>query len=371
MPSSSTTENARSPLDDLADAEALTRDGRADEALRRLDALREAGRSGLLLDSMRVRALIASGDAEGACAAARETSLLYPETAMAALVLGEAFLAAEHLAVAIGEFHRALRIDPANAAARAALGKAWLAAGEPDKAEDALSGIAPQDAPPDIADMYAEIAAMRARPRADPRYVRHLFDEFSSDYDARMLGPLSYGAPQILRRMAEMMGVTGKLAICDLGCGTGLAGVTFADLASRLDGVDLSPAMIAKAQERGLYNELRVGDLETVLAEDGKAYDLLIAADTLVYLGDLARLFAAAKTRLTQDGLFLFTVERKDGDDYEIGPKRRWRHSESYLRGAAEAAGLTVAGLLECHPRSEAGKPVEGYAVALAPYTNG
>ena len=54
-----------------------------------------------------------------------------------------------------------------------------------------------------------------------------------------------------------------------------------------------------------------------------------------------------------------------DAKGFELGPKRRWRHSESYLRSAAAAAGLDVAGLLECVPRTEAGKPVEGYAVAL------
>ena len=39
---------------------------------------------------------------------------------------------------------------------------------------------------------------------------------------------------------------------CDLGCGTGLAGVAFKDMAKRLDGMDLSPAMIAKAASSGI-----------------------------------------------------------------------------------------------------------------------
>jgi hypothetical protein len=35
------------------------------------------------------------------------------------------------------------------------------------------------------------------------------------------------------------------------------------------------------------------------------------------------------------------------------------------LRAQAAATGFEVAGFLECQPRTEAGKPVEGYAVAL------
>ena len=56
-----------------------------------------------------------------------------------------------------------------------------------------------------------------------------------------------------------------ELAILDLGCGTGLAGAAFKPLAARLDGVDLSPAMIEKARARQIYDHLQVADLQTAL----------------------------------------------------------------------------------------------------------
>ena len=146
-----------------------------------------------------------------------------------------------------------------------------------------------------------------------------------------------------------------------------LAGQAFKPLAARLDGVDLSPAMIEKARARRIYDDLAVADLESALAAPGPAYDLILAADTLVYLGDLRAVFEGARKRLGPDGYFLFTTEAASGNGFELGPKRRWRHSDAYLRATAEAAGLSVAGLVAAAPRHEANQPVDGFAVALTP----
>lgn len=370
MSSSSTTASAglHPDGDPLAEAERLMAEGRADQAAGLLDRAHSEGRGGLLLWVARVKARLALGEMASALALAREASQLFPGVALAACTLGEALAKNGRLAAAIAEYQRALRLDPNCAAARYGLGAAWLEAGEADKAADAFEALDPAYAPGDLAAKHDEIAQMRVRPRADPRYVRHLFDQFSRDYDTRMLGELHYSAPQMLRRMAELIGLSARapLDILDLGCGTGLCGEIFADLAGRLDGVDLSPGMLDKAKARGVYDDLMLGDLETVLQAQGRNYDLILAADTLVYLGDLGKVFAGAAKRLSQDGVFLFTVERKDGGGFELGPKRRWRHSESYLRDLARVCGFDVAGFLDCEPRSEAGMPVGGYAVALA-----
>ena len=125
--------------------------------------------------------------------------------------------------------------------------------------------------------------------------------------------------------------------------------------------------MIEKARARGIYADLAVADIETFLESDGRLYDLILAADTLVYLGDLARVFAGVRHRLKPDGFFLFTTEKAEGEGFELGPKRRWRHSEAYLRAAADAAGLDISGLMAASPRNEANMPVDGFAVALTP----
>lgn len=352
----------------MEEAERLIAQGRAGEAAARLSALMTEGRGGLLTRLLLARARLLAGEGEGALALARETAQLHPGVASAALALGETLLATGKLPPAIAEFQRALRIDPNLAKAVFLLGCAWLEAGEAERALAEFARIADDEPAGLLAAKIAEAEAMRAAPRSDPRYVRHLFDQFSHDYDSRMTGHLAYRAPAILSELAELtMGPREGLDILDLGCGTGLAGVAFADRAARIDGVDLSPAMIEKARARGLYADLAMADLETYLERTSREYDLVLAADTLVYLGDLARVFAETRRRLKPDGFFLFTVEKKEGDGYELGPKRRWRHSEIYLRATAKAAGLDVAGFMSASPRNEANVPVEGFAVALAP----
>jgi len=348
--------------DPIEAAEALIAGGKAGQAANDLRVRLQAGRGGLLARLTLIKALLADGDTPAALAEAREAASLNPDAAPAILALGEALLAAEALPTAIAELQRALRLDPALERARELIAAAWLKAGEADKALENLRAL---ENPP--AGMVAACEAIKAQPRSDPGYVRYLFDQFSIDYDERMIGHLAYAAPQILFDLAAMV-MPGRenLSVLDLGCGTGLAGAVFKPLASRLDGVDLSPAMIEKARTRQIYDHLDVRDLEAALTAPGPHYDLILAADTLVYLGDLEAVFRATHARLHEDGYFLFTVEKAQGEGFELGPKRRWRHSEAYLRALAQTFGFTVAGLVAAAPRREANQPVEGFAVALA-----
>ena len=205
--------------------------------------------------------------------------------------------------------------------------------------------------------MIAACETIKAAPRSDPGYVRHLFDQFSADYDQRMIGQLAYAAPQILLGLAGMvMPGRAQMSVLDLGCGTGLAGMAFKPMAARLDGVDLSPAMIAKARARSIYDRLEVADLESALAAPGPCYDLILAADTLVYLGDLVKVFKAASPPCC--GRLLPVQWKRRQGWVRVGPKRRWRHSEGYLRHLAEETGFSVAGLVSAAPPGS--KPAGG-----------
>src|SRR5207248_528835 len=163
--------------------EALIARGEAGRAAELLRSWRRNGHGGILADLVLVRALVASGDGARAVEVARELALAHPQVASAALALGRAFANIDQLPLAIAELQRALRIDPSYAEARAALAEAWLYAGEPNRALEALAQLE-DDASPGLADLISRANGMRLQARSDPGYVRHLFDQFSTSYDA-------------------------------------------------------------------------------------------------------------------------------------------------------------------------------------------
>ncbi|MBX9634417.1 MAG: methyltransferase domain-containing protein, partial [Magnetospirillum sp.] len=137
-------------------------------------------------------------------------------------------------------------------------------------------------------------------------------------------------------------------------------------LAARLDGIDLSQAMVAKAAERGLYDELVVGELVTALRERTASYDLVVAADVLVYLGDLEPVLAAAHAALKPGGSFAFTVEKTDeAETYVLGAKQRYAHAAAYVTARAEAAGFQIALLEDAVTRRDADQDVPGLVAVL------
>jgi len=205
--------------------------------------------------------------------------------------------------------------------------------------------------------------------RCPPGYMRNLFDGFAAHYDQTMLHGLGYRAHLHLRTLADRVlpPETARLRVLDLGCGTGLVGETFKDLArgARLDGIDIAPKMIEAARARGFYDELILGDLESALHTPGQAYDLMLAADTMIYLGDLKPTFTGAAKRLDSGGVYIFAVESKEGEGWEQTAAHRFRHSESYVRAIAADAGLGVLEIMPCVLRYESNVPVAGMTVAL------
>lgn len=355
-------------LDPLAETAALVAEGQADVALARCERLIAEGRGSALTRAAHGRVLLALGRANDAVAALREASQLSPNTAEILLAFGEALAATGALPAAIGELQRAARLAPDDVRPQLATAGLWLDAGEADKGVAALE--AAEATGPVAADaasaIRARAGAMKVQARADAGYVRHLFDQFAADYDERMQGRLGYAAPQILRQLAQMLTDPGpRHAILDLGCGTGLSGIAFRDLARSLTGVDLSPRMLEKAQATGAYTQLVAGDITHLPAGLDGPFDIVVAADVLVYLGALEALFASVRPRLAPDGLWLFTTELGELLDHELGPKRRYRHSDAYLRRLAAAHGLEVCSLVECVCRHEAGVAVRSWAVAL------
>jgi predicted TPR repeat methyltransferase len=124
--------------------------------------------------------------------------------------------------------------------------------------------------------------------------------------------------------------------------------------------------MLARARDRGCYDELVEGELTAYLTSTGGAFDLITAGDVLCYLGDLAPVMAAASGALRPRGWLMFTVEAaSDGapTPYVLHPHGRYCHREDFLRRSLAAAGLAVVALDRAHLRVELKRPVDGYLV--------
>ncbi|NWH07374.1 MAG: tetratricopeptide repeat protein [Alphaproteobacteria bacterium] len=352
--------------DPVSQAHMLLDAGKAQEAAQVLAPLVQSERAGLFARLLLGRAQLMLGKTDEAMAIFRDVVSLAPHLPDALVGLGEALRQKALLPAAVAELERALRIDPRWPPAHYSLARCWLEAGEPERARRHIDALMESDLACEMSFLAAEAERLETAKRSPPGFVRHLFDQFSADYDARMIGKLAYAAPQILKELHGLIAPPAKdLRVLDLGCGTGLAGAVFSPLARTMTGVDLSPKMLEAATARSVYSGLHCADIETWLTSGEDAFDLVIAADVLVYLGDLDPVFGGVKRRLVPSGLFLFTVEAQDEPGYRLAPTRRWRHSEAYLREAAARAGFDIAGLMAATPRYNSGEAVPGFAVAL------
>lgn len=203
--------------------------------------------------------------------------------------------------------------------------------------------------------------------RAPEGYVKWLFNTYAAKFDNHITR-LGYRGPEMLHDLVcRRWKPEGQFDILDLGCGTGLSGVPFRPYAARLDGIDLAPKMLEQAQRRGIYDGLFLGEVHAMLRQlPADGYDLLLAADTLIYIGDVAELFGLVARALRPGGSFLFTVEMgAEGSGYRLTQTGRYSHADDYL-GACAGDLLTLTERIDGMIRIEDGRFTDGRAYHLA-----
>jgi predicted TPR repeat methyltransferase len=245
-----------------------------------------------------------------------------------------------------------------------ALGVARERLGDIDAAAEAFRAALRCD-PADVQGASARLALIGrgdAPPVLPAAYLARLFDQYAPRFEAHLTEALGYRAPALI---ADALGAVAPARrfgrALDLGCGAGLMGEALRHRIDHLTGVDLSPAMIEKARERGVYDALIVGDATAALMrQPPAAFDLIVAADSLVYIGDLAPLFAAAATALTADGLVAFSLETIEGEGFALGASMRFAHSRAYVEATAREAGFRSLIVQAASTRREAGADAPG-----------
>jgi predicted TPR repeat methyltransferase len=286
-----------------------------------------------------------------------------PHFAPIQLALGSAYAMAGHDEIAVAAMETAIKLDSTNTLALERLAKHHVRAGRPREAIGVIRRILRRDPANQHANflMSALAPSGETTPLAQPpELVAELFDSYATTFDKHLDG-LEYRVPKALAELVAAVEPppAGGWMIVDLGCGTGLAGVELRGFARTLIGGDLSPRMIARANERAIYDELHVEDLAATLARV-RDVDLLVAADVFIYIGALEATMAACAAALRPGGLLAFSTELSSGEDIVLHPTLRYAHSESYLLGLARTHGLAVERAEPQILRVEKGQPVHG-----------
>ena len=216
----------------------------------------------------------------------------------------------------------------------------------------------------------ALLGAEAAPANPESRYAESLFDDYADRFEKSLTEKLGYDLPQKLAAAIQAhAGAETRFArAIDLGCGTGLAGPYVHPFVDHLEGFDISANMLAKAVEKGVYDHLARADLSKSAVESGlfspehpaHRADLVLAADVMMYLGDLESPAALAAELLKSGGTFAFSVEAAD-EGYVLQPSMRYAHSQAHMAVLFDRHGFEERDFERVTLRMDAGKPVYGF----------
>ena len=192
-------------------------------------------------------------------------------------------------------------------------------------------------------------------------YTQGLFDQYANHYDDHLMKVLNYQVPNLMLRMINEYTQRQKLNILDAGCGTGLMGEVLKPLSAHLTGVDLSARMIAKAQEKGIYDCLIQGNITDV---NNGPYDAIILADVMPYIGNPTDLFEWAFHQLKDNGLLCFSFELSEEPKWHLQKTARFSHNSDFMVNTLILKQFQIQELLPCKLRKQLGESLSGMMIA-------
>ena len=263
-----------------------------------------------------------------------------PDYAEAHNNLGLAFYELDQVNAAVESYKKALAIKPDYAEVNYNLGNALNDLGQLDDAvksyERALA------IKPDYLVPQHMINALTGNTSTEPpkEYVKNLFDDYAEGFDDSLIKQLGYKLPFLMKELIlKLDPLRNKFEkVIDLGCGTGLTGIELRDISNNLTGIDISSNMVAKTRELDVYDHLIEGDVVDILSSSKEKYDLFIALDVFIYIGELTKMFKTVRQCCNKNALFIFSIEAQEEDGYSLLKSARYSHSESYILKTASVA---------------------------------
>lgn len=293
---------------------------------------------------------------------------IQPDHSEAWLLHGQTLQRLDRHEQALASYDKALTIDPGLAAASSNRGSILKDMRRLDDAAAAFEQAIAHGGDALLNGYFlAAVKGQEAPASAPPQYVQGLFDDYAEGFDDHLVGVLRYQAHTVL--IANLRSLVSRRfpRALDLGCGTGLCGPLVQPIADHIDGVDLSPGMIAQARAIAVYSRVMHADVAEYLRTTGQRYDLIIAADVFIYIGDLEPVFSGVARVILPGGVFCFSVElAESAATFELRTSLRFGQSERYIRGLAERHGFGILKLLYHPIREDQQRPVAGMYVYLS-----
>ena len=143
--------------------------------------------------------------------------------------------------------------------------------------------------------------------------LRERYDVWAADYDSD-LGELRWSAPQAAAAACARF-ASPDAEVLDAGCGTGLVGLSLAAMGfTRIVGFDLSPGMLQRSAERGVYSELHEGSLLERLPFGDERFGSVVSVGVFTY-GHVDGSAFAELARVTTSGGHVTITFRDDTVD--------------------------------------------------------
>jgi len=146
---------------------------------------------------------------------------------------------------------------------------------------------------------------------SDPREVAERYDDWARSYDDD-LASWSYRAPDVVAETV-LTRLPAAGSVLDVGCGTGLVGraLRAQGFAGRIRGLDISPASLDLARQRGGYDSLERADLQQRLVVEDDGVDAVVCVGVMTYLPDVETVWREL-ARVARPGGVVVVTQRAD-----------------------------------------------------------
>lgn len=325
-------------------------------------------------------AFVGAGEHEGAAELFRHAINISPNFIDAYAYLGYELQNLNQVDEARKTFEEGLARDPSHPNLNFFYGRLMQQTNDKDAAIKHFDTAAAAKGPEAETAEFLSTALKGGNPEKAPeKFIRGLFDYYAPNFDASLLQGLQYRAPAVLMELLLRPAVKAvrditknAQRVLDLGCGTGLMGMAIKPHAEKLVGVDLSHNMLIRANEKNIYDQTRRSDIVAFIGEISKGeFDLVLAADVFIYVGNLQPVFSGLSGKLDSGSLLAFCCEKLPEDansnqGFQLQSTVRYAHKDSYVKKLAADFGFDVLTTDDSPVRQNAGQPLDGLYYVLA-----